>query len=260
MKIVVKVGTSSLTYENGENNLRAFEKIAFVLSDLMNKGNEVILVSSGAIAVGANKMHMTEKPTEIRLKQAAAAVGQCENMFLYDKFFGYYGKTVAQILLNADDVSQEIKRENLANTFGALLEQGVIPVVNENDSVSYTEIESEEKIFGDNDMLSALVAVLCGADKLIILSDIDGFYDKDPKQYPDAKLIETIDNITEETYKLAGGAGSRRGTGGMRTKLEAAEYAVKNGIDVIVTNGNNTDAIYDVTEGKKIGTLFSAVK
>ena len=260
MKIVVKVGTSSLTYENGENNLRAFEKIAFVLSDLMNKGNEVILVSSGAIAGGANKMHMTEKPTEIRLKQAAAAVGQCENMFLYDKFFGYYGKTVAQILLNADDVSQEIKRENLANTFGALLEQGVIPVVNENDSVSYTEIESEEKIFGDNDMLSALVAVLCGADKLIILSDIDGFYDKDPKQYPDAKLIETIDNITEETYKLAGGAGSRRGTGGMRTKLEAAEYAVKNGIDVIVTNGNNTDAIYDVTEGKKIGTLFSAVK
>ena len=260
MKIVVKVGTSSLTYENGENNLRAFEKIAFVLSDLMNKGNEVILVSSGAIAVGANKMHMTEKPTEIRLKQAAAAVGQCENMFLYDKFFGYYGKTVARILLNADDVSQEIKRENLANTFGALLEQGVIPVVNENDSVSYTEIESEEKIFGDNDMLSALVAVLCGADKLIILSDIDGFYDKDPKQYPDAKLIETIDNITEETYKLAGGAGSRRGTGGMRTKLEAAEYAVKNGIDVIVTNGNNTDAIYDVTEGKKIGTLFSAVK
>ena len=260
MRIVVKVGTSSLTYENGENNLRAFEKIAFVLSDLMNKGNEVILVSSGAIAVGANKMHMTEKPTEIRLKQAAAAVGQCENMFLYDKFFGYYGKTVAQILLNADDVSQEIKRENLANTFGALLEQGVIPVVNENDSVSYTEIESEEKIFGDNDMLSALVAVLCGADKLIILSDIDGFYDKDPKQYPDAKLIETIDNITEETYKLAGGAGSRRGTGGMRTKLEAAEYAVKNGIDVIVTNGNNTDAIYDVTEGKKIGTLFSAVK
>ena len=260
MRIVVKVGTSSLTYENGENNLRAFEKIAFVLSDLMNKGNEVILVSSGAIAVGANKMHMTEKPTEIRLKQAAAAVGQCENMFLYDKFFGYYGKAVAQILLNADDVSQEIKRENLANTFGALLEQGVIPVVNENDSVSYTEIESEEKIFGDNDMLSALVAVLCGADKLIILSDIDGFYDKDPKQYPDAKLIETIDNITEETYKLAGGAGSRRGTGGMRTKLEAAEYAAKNGIDVIVTNGNNTDAIYDVTEGKKIGTLFSAVK
>ena len=156
------------------------------------------------------------------MKQAAAAVGQCENMFLYDKFFGYYNKTVAQILLNADDIKVEEKKENLANTFEALLEQEIIPIVNENDSVSYTEIESEEKLFGDNDMLSAVVAVLCKADKLIILSDIDGFYDKDPRLFKDATLIKRIDCIDESTYTLAGGAGSRRGTGGMRTKLQAA--------------------------------------
>ena len=257
-RIVVKVGTSTLTNENGQSNLREMEKLSRTLADIQNLGNEVVLVSSGAIAVGANKLHLPEKPTEMRMKQAAAAVGQCENMFLYDKFFGYYNKTVAQILLNAEDIKQEEKKENLANTFEALLEQGIIPIVNENDSVSYTEIESEYRLFGDNDMLSAVVAVLCKADRLIILSDIDGFYDRDPRLYKDAKLISRIENIDESVYELAGGAGSRRGTGGMRTKLQAADLATRSGIDTIVMNGQNTDGLYDLAEGRKVGTLFVA--
>ena len=257
-RIVVKVGTSTLTNENGQSNLREMEKLSRTLADIQNLGNEVVLVSSGAIAVGANKLHLPEKPTEMRMKQAAAAVGQCENMFLYDKFFGYYNKTVAQILLNAEDIKQEEKKENLANTFEALLEQGIIPIVNENDSVSYTEIESEDRLFGDNDMLSAVVAVLCKADRLIILSDIDGFYDRDPRLYKDAKLISRIENIDESVYELARGSGSRRGTGGMRTKLQAADLATRSGIDTIVMNGQNTDGLYDLAEGRKVGTLFVA--
>ncbi|MBR1477905.1 MAG: glutamate 5-kinase [Lachnospiraceae bacterium] len=257
-RIVIKVGTSTLTNELGNSNLRRMEELCLAISDIQNMGNEVVLVSSGAIAVGANKMHLKEKPAEMRMKQAAAAVGQCENMFLYDKFFGYYNKTVAQILLNASDIEQEEKKENLSNTFEALLEQGIIPIVNENDSVSYTEIESKERLFGDNDMLSAVVSVLCRADKLVILSDIDGFFDKDPRLYKDAKLISRIENIDESVYELAGGAGSRRGTGGMRTKLQAADLATAQGIDVLVTNGANPKALYDVVEGKKIGTLFVA--
>lgn len=259
-RIVVKVGTSTLTNELGNSNLRGMEELCLTLADIQNMGHEVVLVSSGAIAVGANKMHLPEKPTEMRMKQAAAAVGQCENMFLYDKFFGYYNKTVAQILLNADDIKEEEKKENLANTFEALLEHGIIPIVNENDSVSYKEIESEEKLFGDNDMLSAVVSILCKADKLVILSDIDGFYDRDPRLYKDAQLISRIEEITDDTYKLAGGAGSRRGTGGMRTKLQAADLATAQGIDVIVTNGANTNALYDIVHGQKVGTLFVAKK
>ena len=256
-RIVVKVGTSTLANEMGNSNLRTFEDLALTLADIQNMGNEVILVSSGAIAIGAQKMHLDKKPTSLRMKQAAAAVGQCENMFLYDKFFGYYNKNVAQILLNADDIESEIKKENLINTFETLLAHGVIPIVNENDSVSYTEIESEEKIFGDNDMLSAIVAVLCRADKLIILSDIDGFYDKDPRLSRNANLIRRIDHIDEDTYRLAGGAGSRRGTGGMKTKLQAADIAMSQGIDVVITNGKNPKILYDVIEGKEVGTLFS---
>lgn len=180
-RIVVKVGTSTLTNEVGMSDLRSFDRLACVLSDIQNMGYEVILVSSGAIAVGTNKLNMKTRPTSMRLKQAAAAVGQCSIMYLYDKFFGDYDKTIAQILLNAEDIEQEEKKENLTNTFDALLEMGIIPVVNENDSVSYTEIESEERLFGDNDMLSAVVAVLCKAKRLIILSDINGFYDSDPR-------------------------------------------------------------------------------
>ena len=257
-RIVVKVGTSTLTNELGNSDLRNMEKLARVLSDIHNLGNEVILVSSGAIAVGANKMHLDHKPQTLRMKQAAAAVGQCENMFLYDKFFGYYNKTVAQILLNAEDIRQEEKKENLSNTFEALLEQGIIPIVNENDSVSYTEIESEEKLFSDNDVLSAVVAVLSKADWLIILSDIDGFYDRDPRLYKNAQLISRIETIDESVYHLAGGAGSRRGTGGMRTKVQAADLATSAGIDTLVVNGKDPAILYDVMDRKHVGTLFVA--
>ena len=194
-RIVVKVGTSTLTNDAGKSDLRTTDRLACVLSDIQNMGYEVVLVSSGAIAVGRNKLNMTAKPDSMRMKQAAAAVGQCSLMYLYDKFFGDYDKTVAQILLNADDIEEEEKKENLINTFNALLEMGVIPIVNENDSVSYKEIESEDRLFGDNDMLSAVVAVLCRAKHLVIFSDIDGFYDHDPRLYPNAQLIDQIDTI-----------------------------------------------------------------
>ena len=256
-RIVVKVGTSTLTNELGQNDLRAFDKLACVLSDVQNMGWEVILVSSGAIALGANRLGMKTRPTAMRLKQAAAAVGQCSIMFLYDKFFGDYDKTIAQILLNAEDISVEEKKENLTNTFNTLLEMGIIPVVNENDSVSYTEIESEERLFGDNDRLSAVVAVLCSAGRLVILSDIDGLFDADPRLYPRAKKIERIETIDESVYALAGGAGSRRGTGGMRTKLQAAELAASQGIDTVITNGKRPEALYEIVKGKAAGTLFA---
>ena len=255
-RIVVKVGTSTLTNENGQSNLKRMEELARALADVQNMGHEVILISSGAIAVGANKLRLPKKPTDMRMKQAAAAVGQCENMFLYDKFFGYYNKTVAQILLNAEDIAQEEKKENLTNTFNALLEQDVIPIVNENDSVSYTEIESEDRLFGDNDMLSAVVAVLVNADQLIILSDIDGFFDKAPRLFKDATLIEEIATIDDAVFALAGGAGSRRGTGGMRTKLMAADLATSQGITTVVANGSAPAILYDIIEGKSVGTRF----
>ena len=258
-RIVVKVGTSTLTNDSGKSDLRATDRLVCTLADIQNMGYEVILVSSGAIAVGRNKLSMKGRPdyNSMRMKQAAAAVGQCSLMYLYDKFFGDYDKTVAQILLNAEDIEQEEKKENLTNTFDALLEMRVIPIVNENDSVSYTEIESEDRLFGDNDMLSSVVAVLCRAKRLVILSDIDGFYDSDPRLHPNAKLIEQIDTIDEKVYALAGGAGSRRGTGGMRTKLQAAQLATSNGIDTIVTNGKRPEALYDIVKGGKAGTLFT---
>ncbi|MFC4598176.1 glutamate 5-kinase [Cohnella hongkongensis] len=255
-RIVVKVGTSTLTNDIGKSDLRSFDRIACVLSDIQNMGHEVILVSSGAIAVGTNKLQMKTRPTSMRLKQAAAAVGQCSIMYLYDKFFNDYDKTIAQILLNAEDIEIEEKKENLTNTFDALLDMGIIPIVNENDSVSYTEIESEDRLFGDNDMLSAVVAVLCRAQKLIILSDIDGFYDNDPRLHPSAKRIERIDAIDENVQSLAGGAGSRRGTGGMKTKLQAAKLATAQGIDTIITNGKNPSALYEIIKGDSVGTLF----
>ena len=259
-RIVVKVGTSTLTNEMGQTNLMAFDRLACTLADIRNMGYEVILVSSGAIAVGTSKLNMKTRPDSMRLKQAAAAVGQCRVMFLYDKFFGYYDKTIAQILLNAKDIEQEEKKESLIETFNALLEMGGIPVVNENDSVNFDEIESEERLFGDNDMLSAVVAVLCRASKLVILSDIDGFYDHDPRLYSNAKLIEKIEMIDESVYKLAGGAGSRRGTGGMKTKLQAAALATGQGIDTVITNGKHPESLYDIIVGKMIGTLFSGHK
>lgn len=255
-RIVVKVGTSTLTNELGKSDLRAFDRLACVLSDLQNMGYEVILVSSGAIAIGTNKLNRKIKPETMRMKQAAAAVGQCSMMYLYDKFFGDYDKTIAQILLNAEDIKQEEKKENLTNTFNSLLEMGIIPIVNENDSVSYTEIQSEDRLFGDNDMLSAVVAVLCKAKRLIILSDIDGFYDSDPRLYPNAKLIGRIEQIDGQATSLAGGAGSRRGTGGMKTKLQAATLASSQGTDTVITNGKKPEALYDIMNGKQVGTIF----
>lgn len=259
-RIVIKVGTSTLTHEGGKLNFRSFDSLARVLSDIHNMGNDVILVSSGAIAVGAGKLLMTERPKELPLKQAAAAVGQCELMHLYDKFFGEYGKTVAQILLTGDDVECPEIKQNLINTFNALFELGIIPVVNENDSVSYAEIEAhadEHKVFGDNDTLSAVVAVLCGADKLVLLSDIDGLYDANPNANPDARLIREVRVLNDEIRSLAGGAGSSRGTGGMITKLQAAELSMENGIDMIIANGGHPEVLYDIAQGRPAGTLFA---
>ena len=256
-RIVVKVGTSTLTNDIGQCDLRSFDRIACVLSDIKNMGYEVILVSSGAIALGSSKLKMKTRPDSMRLKQAAAAVGQCSIMQFYGKFFNDYDKTVAQILLNAEDMQIEEKKENLTNTFDALLEMGIIPVVNENDSVSYTEIESVDRLFGDNDMLSAVVAILCRAQRLVILSDIDGFYNSDPRLYPEAELIERITEIDDSVLSLAGGAGSRRGTGGMKTKIQAAKLATAQGIDTIITNGKNPNALYDIIRGDSAGTLFA---
>ena len=257
-RIVVKVGTSTITNESGNIDIRAIDHLCRAVSGVENLGYDLVLVSSGAIAVGANKMRLSQKPEEIKMKQAAAAVGQTELMHLYDKLFGEYNRMVGQILLDNADFSDAKRSENLKNTFDALLENHIIPIVNENDSVSHTEIESEKKLFSDNDMLSALVAIFCNACKLIIFSDIDGFYDGNPQENPDAKLISRVEEITEELKSAASGSGSNRGTGGMITKLEAAELATSHGIDVLVTNGKNPEKLYDIIEKKKVGTLFVA--
>lgn len=255
-RIVVKVGTSTLTRENGALDFRTIDKLAQVLSALHNEGNQVVLVSSGAIAVGVNKMRLPMKPQDICMKQAAAAVGQCELMHIYDKCFGEYGNIVGQILLTADGLAVHEQRKNVRNTFAALLQSGMIPVVNENDSVSHAEIESEKKVFGDNDMLSAIVARLCKADKLIILSDIEGLYDSNPHENENAKLIHRVEDITEDIKSLGSGSGSNRGTGGMVTKLEAAEYATSHGIDMYIAHGNDPENIYRILEGENVGTHF----
>lgn len=255
-RIVVKVGTSTLTGENGALNYRTIDKLAQVLSSLHNEGHQVVLVSSGAIAVGVNKMRLPMKPQDVCMKQAAAAVGQCEIMHIYDKFFGEYGNIVGQILLTAEDIAVKEKRRNLKNTFEALLENGMIPVVNENDSVSHAEIESEKKVFGDNDMLSAIVANLCEANTLIILSDIEGLYDSNPHENPEAVLIHEVSEITEDIKSLGFGTDSNRGTGGMVTKLEAAEFATTHGMDMYIAHGNDPENIYRIIEGELVGTRF----
>lgn len=256
-RIVVKVGTTSLTNKVGKNNLRSFDQFAQVLADIQNLGYELILVSSGAIAIGANKLQLEAFPQSLRMKQAAAAVGQCTIMMLYDKFFRDYGKTVAQILLNDEDLKVDEKKVNLTNTFESLLEIGVIPIVNENDSINYSEIESADQLFGDNDMLSALVASLCQAKKLVIFSDIDGLYEQDPRINAEAQLIDQVSSIDSELEALATGAGSKRGRGGMITKLRAAKYAMERGIDTVITNGNNPQSLYKVINDEGVGTFFS---
>lgn len=259
LRMVVKVGTSTLTRDNGSMNLRAIDRLAMVLADLHGQGHQVILVSSGAIGVGVGKLGLGQRPRALRMKQAVAAVGQCELMHIYDKFFGEYGATVAQILLTDEDVDDPRRAEHLENTFEALLELGCIPVVNENDSVSSAEIETgRAKVLGDNDTLSAIVARLCGADLLILLSDIDGLYDADPRTHPDARLIHRVDAITPQLRAMAGGTGTWRGTGGMVTKLNAAQVAMDAGIDMVIANGQNMEAIYDIVSGRDVGTRFAA--
>jgi len=256
-RIVVKVGTSTLSHDGGGLNFRNIEHLARTLADVRSGGCEVILVTSGAIAAGAGKLRLPGRPSELRFKQAAAAVGQCELMHIYDKYFGEYGTVVAQILLSREDVERPHVRESLISTFEALLELGVIPVVNENDSVCFEEIESEHRVFGDNDTLSAIVAKLLHADLLILLSDIDGLYDSDPHKNPDARLIPVADPFDPAIEELAGGAGSKFGTGGMLTKLSAARIACGAGIDMVVTNGAFPENIYNITEGRIVGTLFN---
>lgn len=258
-RLIIKVGTSTLLRQGGGVNFREMDALARVLSDLKNMGHEVILVSSGAIGVGAGKLGLRERPKELRFKQAAAAVGQCELMHLYDKFFGEYGQSVAQILLTDEDVEDPIRSEHLSGTFEALLEMGCIPVVNENDSVSASEIETgQKKVLGDNDTLSAIVAGLCRADLLVLLTDIDGLYDADPRKDPNAKLIHRVEAITPEIEALGGGGGTQWGTGGMATKLTAAKRSMSHGIDMVIANADRLDALYDIVEGKDAGTRFVA--
>ena len=250
-RIIVKVGTSTLTYDTGKLNLKRMECLVRVISDLKNQGRDVILVSSGAIGVGVGKLGLRERPQSTREKQAIAAVGQCELMFLYDKLFSEYGHIIGQILLTKDVVEDEQRKQNAINTFNTLLELGIIPIVNENDTVAVEEIE-----FGDNDTLSAVVAKLVNAHLLVILSDIDGLYDADPRINGNAKVIPIVSEINNEIRLLAGGAGSNRGVGGMVTKISAAEIACAAGANMIIANGEDPRILYDIFEGKQVGTLF----
>lgn len=254
-RIVVKVGTSTLTHSTGNLNLRIMDKLAMVLSDIKNKGYDVVLVTSGSITAGVAKLGLKERPKEVKERQAAASVGQCELMFVYDKLFSQYGQKVSQILLTKYITDTGSTRNNIINTFETLFSYGVIPIVNENDTVAVDEL-----VYGDNDTLSAITATLVNADILIILTDIDGFYDGNPSEKPDAKLIPVIEEITEKIENAAGKAGSIVGTGGMATKIAAAKIAGEKGIDMVITNGQKLDLLYDILEGKQVGTLFKGKK
>nr|WP_297171296.1 glutamate 5-kinase [uncultured Agathobaculum sp.] len=255
-RIVVKVGTSTLTYDNGRLNIRRIERLVRTISDLQNRGFEMVLVSSGAVSVGAAKLGFAGRPRELAMKQAAAAVGQCELMHIYDKMFLEYGINVAQILLTRENITDDVQRENIQNTFTALMHTGAVPIVNENDTVATAELKHIEN-FGDNDTLSAVVARICSADLLIIFSDIDGLYDADPRKNPQAKLIGEVSRIDAKIRRMAGGTGSSHGTGGMATKITAAELCMDAGIPMLVANGNREDVLYDIVAGKNVGTLFA---
>ena len=251
MKLVVKVGTSTLAYPTGHINIRRVESLCKVLADIANAGNDVILVTSGAIGMGMGKLNLTKRPDEIAAKQAAAAVGQCELMYVYDKLFGEFNRTVAQILLTGDVVHDPESLANFRATMTCLLGMNVIPIINENDSVSTIEIK-----IGDNDTLSAIVAQAIGADLLVLLSDIDGLFTADPRRHPDAKLITEVKELTPEIRALAEGAGSSLGTGGMQTKLHAAEICMNAGCDMRIVNGADPLILYRVLDGEAVGTHF----
>ena len=252
MRIVVKIGTSTLAHPSGHLNIRRTEMLCKAISDIHNAGHQIIVVSSGAIGMGVGKLGLRQRPSDIPTKQAAAAVGQCELMYTYDKLFGEYNHTVAQLLITGDDVANDTRHRNFSNTINRLLELGAIPIINENDTVATDEI-----VIGDNDTLAAIVAQCIKADLLILLSDIDGLYTADPHTHPDAKLIPQINCIDDRVKALAGVSGSNLGTGGMITKLRAAEICMSSGCDMIITNGNNPDCLYDIVDGKPVGTIFT---
>lgn len=245
MRIVIKVGTSTLAHKTGKLNIRRTGELCKVISDLKNEGEEIILVSSGAIGMGIGKLGLKQKPQDIPTKQAAAAVGQCELMYTYDRLFTEYGHTVAQILLTGSDFTADDRHENFNNTMSRLTDLGALPIVNENDTIATDEIK-----VGDNDTLSALVAVSVKADLLILLSDVDGLYSADPRKNADAKLIERVHGIDEALFNAAGEEGSALGTGGMKTKLKAAKLCGDNGIDMVIANGENPTILYDIVSGK----------
>lgn len=250
-RVVFKVGTSSLTYPNGRLNINKIDKLVRVISDLKNRGMEVLLVSSGAIGVGVGKLGLEKRPDDMPSKQAAAAVGQCELMYLYDKLFSEYGHITGQVLLTKDAIDYDRRKGNAHNTFRRLIEMGIVPIVNENDAVATEEIE-----FGDNDTLSAYVAVLSEAELLVILTDIEGLYDSDPRECENARLIHTVREITPDITALAGGPGSKQGSGGMITKLHAAKIASQSNIRTIICSGEDPKRIYDIFEEKEMGTIF----
>ena len=254
MKIVIKVGTSTLAYPNGSLNIRRTEELCKVMSDLKNAGHEIILVSSGAIGMGVGKLNLGARPRDTVGKQAAAAVGQCELMYTYDKLFSEYNRTVAQILLTAEDFRDEKRHRNFSNTMERLISLGVIPVINENDTVATDEIE-----IGDNDTLAAMVADSAGAGLLVLMSDIEGLFTADPHRDPDAKLIPEVHCIDDGVMALGGGSGAQ-GTGGMATKLIAARIATSAGCDMVICDGSRPENLYDIADGKKVGTRFFADK
>ncbi|MBQ3040060.1 MAG: glutamate 5-kinase [Clostridia bacterium] len=254
-RIVIKIGTSTLTYPNGSLNLRRIEVLVQTIADFKNAGHEVVVVSSGAVGAGYAKLALSEYPKTLEEKQACAAVGQSQLMKIYENFFANYSHTIAQILMTKDVVDDEHRLSLVKNTFNTLLKMNCIPIVNENDSVSCDGIR-----FGGNDTLSAYVAIACDADIIINLSDIDGLYNADPRKNPNATLISRVDEITDEVIAYAGGAGTERGTGGMLTKIKAAKIATENGIPMIILNGENPRILYDILDGKHVGTYFAKKK
>ena len=255
MRVVVKIGTSNITHPTGQLNIRHVETLCKILSDIKNSGVELIVVSSGATAMGVGKLNLPGKPSDMPGKQACAAVGQCELMYTYDKLFSEYNHTVAQILLTRDDFKNKTRHKNFTNTIERLLALGALPIINENDTVSTVEYG-----VGDNDTLGALVATGVGADLLVLLSDVDGLYTADPRTDAGAKLITRVDEMTDEIMALGGGRGSKLGTGGMATKLGAAKICMEAGTDMVIINGDKPELLYDAAEGKPAGTLFAGKK
>ena len=253
MKLVIKIGTSTIAHESGRLNIRRTEEICKIISDLKNAGLEIIMVSSGAIGMGVGKLSLSERPKDMPTKQAAAAVGQSELMYVYDRQFSEYNHTVAQILITAADIASEDRYQNFTNTLNRLLELGAIPIINENDTIA-----TEEITIGDNDTLAAIVTTSAKADLLVLMSDIDGLFTKDPHQDAEARLIENVYELNDDIMALGGSEGSSLGTGGMRTKLEAARICTEAGCDMIIMNGAKPELLYDVAEGKPVGTRFHA--